>query len=258
MQSKPLLVFDFDGVIVDGMSEYWSSSRKACLEIIFNESFSYSFPKSIPEKFRKIRPWITHGWEMVLITAELSRKESPLFTLGAKAFSDDYEKNLTNALEAWKLTPKQLQKALDQIRKETIQDNFEAWFANHKPFPQVINRIKKLKDEGINFAVLTTKSAGFTAKLLANLNLKPTLLYGHESGSKTKVLLQIAKHHKLQGFVEDRRSTLEKVLKTPGLESLPCYLADWGYLKPNDKLKIPSGIHLLETKNLMLPLANWH
>ncbi len=258
MQSKPLLVFDFDGVIVDGMSEYWSSSRKACLEIISKKGFSYNLPKSIPENFRKIRPWINHGWEMVLVTAELSRKESPLFTLGAKSFSDDYEKNLINALQAWNLTPKQLQKALDQVRKEIIQDNFETWFANHKPFPQVINRIKKLKNEGIDFAVLTTKSAGFTAKLLESLSLNPRLLYGHESGSKTNVLLQITKHHKLQGFIEDRRSTLEKVLKTPGLESLPCYLAEWGYLKPNDKIKIPSGIHLLDKKSLMLPLANWH
>ena len=112
--------------------------------------------------------------------------------------------------------------------------------------------------ENIDFAVLTTKSAEFTYQLLKNLNLQPKMLYGHESGTKQNVLLQLSKDQRIKGFIEDRRDTLEAVLNTPGLGSIPCYLAGWGYLRPNDKMLMPSGIYLLETKNLMLPLANWH
>ena len=53
------------------------------------------------------------------------------------------------------------------------------------------------------------------------------------------------------------RATLEAVLNTPGLQELPCYLASWGYLKPNDTKDLPSKINLLTPENLMSPLANW-
>ncbi|MEB3166827.1 MAG: HAD family hydrolase, partial [Cyanobacteriota bacterium] len=33
MESGPLLVFDFDGVLVDGMAEYWWSARRAALSL---------------------------------------------------------------------------------------------------------------------------------------------------------------------------------------------------------------------------------
>ena len=33
MPKKSILVFDFDGVIVDGLDEYWNSAREAFLEI---------------------------------------------------------------------------------------------------------------------------------------------------------------------------------------------------------------------------------
>ncbi|MFN7819100.1 MAG: HAD family hydrolase, partial [Cyanobacteriota bacterium] len=33
MSVSPLLVFDFDGVLVDGMAEYWWSARRAALRL---------------------------------------------------------------------------------------------------------------------------------------------------------------------------------------------------------------------------------
>ncbi len=258
MTSKPLLIFDFDGVIIDGIAEYWSSSRKACLKLIGEKENSILLPIQIPHKFRELRPWVTHGWEMVLLTAELLRKDSPLITSGATLFANSYQDNCNNALQAWKWKPQELQKALDNVRQEAITTNFNHWLASHRPFPQVIDRIKQLSNENIDFAVLTTKSADFTSKLLEYLNIRPKLLYGYESGSKFNVLLQISQDKIIKGFIEDRRATLEAVLKTPGLNSLPCYLASWGYLKPNDKIDLPPGIYLLETKTLMSPLANWH
>ncbi|MEA5411583.1 HAD family hydrolase, partial [Synechococcus sp. BA-120 BA3] len=34
MPERPLLVFDFDGVLVDGMVEYWWSARRAALALL--------------------------------------------------------------------------------------------------------------------------------------------------------------------------------------------------------------------------------
>ena len=88
-------------------------------------------------------------------------------------------------------------------------------------------------------------------------DLQPKLVFGHESGSKVDVLNQLLETRIIQGFIEDRRTTLEKVLEDPKLKSIPCYLASWGYLKPQDKNNLPSGIKLLNSETLQEPISKW-
>jgi hypothetical protein len=127
----------------------------------------------------------------------------------------------------------------------------------HHPFSLVTQRLKTLEKEGIEFAVLTTKSIEFTKKLLDCFDLQPKLVFGHESGSKIDVLNQLLQTRIIHGFIEDRRTTLEKVLGDPKLKSIPCYLASWGYLKPQDKNNLPAGIKLLNSDTLRKPIFNW-
>lgn len=257
MISKPLLIFDFDGVIIDGMDEYWSSAREACLELLEQQNYSASLPETVPQAFRGLRPWVHEGWEMVLLAAELIRPNSCLSLKGLKFFTENYHQHCIEALKAWHWQPDQLQYALENVRRRAIKKDVSTWLSRHKPFPGVVKRLKQLNSEKIEFVVLTTKSAVFTAEILNNLQVQPHLLFGRESGSKPDVLLQLSTDHCIKGFVEDRRATLERVLKTRGLSSLTCYLASWGYLKPKDKASLPSGIQLLEPKTFMTPLASW-
>ena len=121
----------------------------------------------------------------------------------------------------------------------------------------MIKRIQQLNNEKIEWAVLTTKSTEFTSQLLSYYKLSPTLLYGYERGSKPEVLLQISKDYSIQGFIEDRRATLETVLNTPSISWIPCYLANWGYLKDNDAQDLPIGIQLLKPEVFVSPRADW-
>ena len=194
---------------------------------------------------------------MVLLAAEMLRKDSPLSQNGPLYFAENYKENCLKALEIWGWDSEYLQIALDNIRKEAIINNKEQWLARHIAFKGVILKIQQLSYEEIDFGVLTTKSAEFTLELLTYFNLRPALLYGHESGDKASLLLQILKERPIKGFIEDRRTTLETIVNTPSLSSIPCYLASWGYLKPNDTKNLPSSIHLLKPENLMSPLANW-
>ncbi len=255
MTKNPILVFDFDGVIVDGLVEYWNSSRQACLQLVGEEKYQEQLSLSVPEAFYKIRPWVKDGWEMVLLAAELLRKDSPI--KHTKKFTDEYKKNCQKALKLRNWHPKQLQIALDDVRKQEILNNKSKWLDSYHPFSGVVQRIHQLANEHIEWAVLTTKSKEFTAQLLNHFNLYPTLLYGYESGSKPEMLLQISKDYLIKGFIEDRRATLETVLKTPKISSIPCYLANWGYLKTNDAKDLPTGIQLLKPKNFMYPVAHW-
>ena len=258
MTEKPLLVLDFDGVIVDGINEYWSSSRQTCLNIISSKEKEILSPTyEIPSAFKAMRPWVHHGWEMVILAAECSDKTSQLNLKGIENFSRNYSIECSLALEKWDWTPSQLQEALNQTRRDAISNNFHQWLNYHQPFSLVIDYLKSLEMEGIDFAVLTTKSVEFTKKLLNSFNLQPNLVFGHESGSKINVLNQLLHKRKIRGFIEDRRSTLEKVLEDPKLKSIPCYLASWGYLKPQDRNNLPPSIKLLNLETLKEPIADW-
>ena len=255
MSKQPILVFDFDGVIVDGLIEYWNSSRKACLKLVGNEKYEEQLPLRAPDAFRKVRPWVKNGWEMVLLAAELLRTDSPI--KHPAQFSNEYQNNCHKALKFWGWHPEQLQIALDNVRKQAIHENKEKWLESHHPFSGVVKRIQQLNNEKIEWAVLTTKSTEFTSQLLSYYKLSPTLLYGYERGSKPEVLLQISKEYLIQGFIEDRRATLETVLNTPSISWIPCYLANWGYLKNNDAQDLPIGIQLLKTEVFVSPIADW-
>ena len=253
MRSPSLLVFDFDGVIVDGMNEYWWSARRACLQL----NPVVDLPESTPPQFRQLRPWIHHGWEMVLSAALISEQRGPLEQLGVQAFVHDYTAQCTAALERFGWTPALLQQTLEVVRADAVRTDRDSWLALHQPYPGVPERLTAFSEENMAWAVLTTKARDFTAELLASMGLKPERLDGHESGSKPEVLRRLACDWTLEGFVEDRRPTLETVRTTPGLETLPCWLVSWGYLRPTDVTDLSGGIRLLRPEQFAAPLADW-
>ena len=253
MSLQPLLVFDFDGVILDGMDEYWTSSRGACLSLLQG----VLLPEDTPSRFRQLRPWVHHGWEMVLIAALLQESGGPLQRLGIDAFAADYDQQLRAGLDRFGWQPSLLQDSLERVRRQAVSDDRVGWVALHRPFEGVPERLARLEDEGVAWSVLTTKGRDFTAELLDAFQLRPVRLDGRESGPKPEVLLRLRREWALNGFVEDRRATLEVVLETPGLEGLKCFLADWGYLCPADREGLPEGLDLLSTSKFAAPLAIW-
>ena len=253
MSLQPLLVFDFDGVILDGMDEYWSSSRAACRSLLQGALL----PEHTPNSFRQLRPWVNHGWEMVLIAALLQESDGPLQRLGVDAFAADYDQQLQAGLHRFGWNPSLLQDSLERVRRQAVSADRSGWVALHQPFEGVPERLSRLEEEGVAWSVLTTKGRDFTAELLDAFQLRPVRLDGRESGPKPEVLVRLRREWALRGFVEDRRATLEAVLETPGLEGLQCFLADWGYLRPADREGLPEGLDLLSASQFAAPLAIW-
>ena len=246
----PLLVFDFDGVLVDGMLEYWWSAcgaaRRLRPEVVL--------PERAPAGFSALRPLIHKGWEMVLAALELSRPDLDLTTYLA-----NYEASTRAALARWQLPPEALQQSLEQLRHEAIRRDPNAWQALHQPYPGVPERLNRLALEGSDWIVLTTKGGAFARALLAGYGLEPRAVFGHEQGSKPEVLLMLSAEGAAPlWFIEDRRPTLETVRQTPGLEAVHCFLVSWGYLGPGDARALPTGISLLEPETFQRPLAEWH
>ncbi|MBM5817336.1 MAG: HAD family hydrolase [Cyanobacteria bacterium K_Offshore_surface_m2_239] len=263
MPLSPLLVFDFDGVLVDGMPEYWWSARRAALRLERDAAVGQpplDLPEEAPHAFTRLRPLIHKGWEMVLMAAELGRADTDVGSI-----LQDYPRALAAAEARWGWPPEAVQGLLEAVRREALQSDRAAWLARHRFYPGVIERLRRLEAEGAPWAVLTTKGGAFTAELLAAADLRPAALHGHEAGAKPEVLARLLRQPpgpdpepRPVWFVEDRRPTLELVRRTPGLEAVRCLLAAWGYLAPGDGEGLAErGIDWLTAEGFAAPLAEW-
>jgi len=255
--SKKLFLFDFDGVIVDGMNEYWHSALLAC-EKFLNPSdtlINQHLYKNVSNTFIEMRPWVKYGWEMLIIVHEIIKREDPLNNNNKSHFLNKYHQNCEEILSNNAWLSEDLQKCLDESRKYQIDKDFESWVNLHKPFYEVINFIEKIKKEKIKTGIITTKGKVFAEKILKKLNIYPDLIFGYESGTKVEIAATLANEYEIIGFIEDRKKTLVEIKENNETKHIPCFLAEWGYLKDTDKDNLPYEIKLLKLKNLEQLLA---
>ena len=139
---------------------------------------------------------------------------------------------------------------LDQSRKYQIDKDFKSWVNLHNPFFEVINFLKELKKREIKTGVITTKGKIFAEKILKQLNIFPEFIFGYESGTKVKIAENLAQNYEILGFIEDRKKTLIDIKQNSLTSHIPCFLADWGYLKESDKYTLSNEIKLLKLCNL--------
>ncbi len=257
MSSQKLFLFDFDGVIVDGMNEYWHSSLLTfekflnCPNILIDQDLY----KKVSNTFIEIRPWVKYGWEMLIIVHQIIKRKDPLNNQNKINFLNKYNQNCQKVLLENYWVADDLQKSLDNARKYQIDNNFDNWIKLHKPFYEVIDFIEKIKKKNIQTGIITTKGKIFAGKFLERLNIFPELIFGYESGTKVEITSKLSREYEILGFIEDRRNTLIDIKQNSVTNNIPCYLADWGYLKSIDRLNLPYEIKLLKLKSLENLLA---
>ena len=252
MSNKKVFLFDFDGVIVDGMNEYWHSSLLACEKYLNspNITIEQKLYQKVPNTFKEIRPWVKYGWEMILIVQEIIKKENPINHFNKNNFINEYHQNCRRILKENCWTAEDLQKKLDNSRKYQIEKDFKKWVNLHNPFVEVLNFIEELSIREIKTAIITTKGKIFTEKILKELNIFPEFIFGYESGTKIKIAEKLTQTYEILGFIEDRKKTLIDIKQNSRTSHIPCFLADWGYLKSSDKFSLSNEIKLLKLGNL--------
>jgi len=252
VSSQKILLFDFDGVIVDGMQEYWHSSLLGCEKFLNSPhiSIDQKFYKRVPNSFKEIRPWVKYGWEMILIVHEIIKTEKPLNNHNKDIFINNYHENCKRILNNNSWVAEDLQKILDKSRKYQIDKDFKSWVNLHNPFFEVINFMKELKKRDIKTGIITTKGEMFAEKILKQLNIFPEFIFGYESGTKVKIAEKLAQTHEILGFIEDRKKTLIEIKQNLETSHIPCFLADWGYLKESDRYNLSNKIKLLKLGEL--------
>ena len=234
------------------MQEYWYSSLLAC-EKYLNSPYIFFDPKlykRVPNTFKEIRPWVKYGWEMVLIVHEIIKKENPIANHNKNDFLNNYHQNCQRILKDNSWIAKDLQKILDKSRLYQIDKDFKSWVNLHDPFFEVINFLKELRRRKIKSGIITTKGKKFTEKILKQLNIFPEFIFGYESGTKIKIAERLTQTYEILGFIEDRKKTLIDIKHNSETSHIPCFLADWGYLKELDRNNLNNEIKLLKLSDL--------
>ncbi len=218
--SGMLVALDFDGVVCNGLREYFQTSWRVYLKL-WNPAGQ---PPSagVEQAFYNLRPVVESGWEMpVLIHAlESGFSESEII------------QNWTNIslelLHHHDIDPRSVGALVDETRDRWIVDDFGDWLSYQTFYPGMLEYLAQCD----RFVIISTKEGRFIRALLnqGGIRLKDDQLYGKERQQpKHEILRQLKPHYPKIIFIEDRYKTLQTVAKHADLDEIDLLLADWGY-----------------------------
>ncbi len=226
-----ILALDFDGVICDGLIEYFASTQRA-----YQQIWSKEADDNLAPAFYKLRPVIETGWEMPILLRAL------VFGVKEAEILADWKSTSLKLLEAENLEQKSVVQKLDRVRDNWIKNDLDGWLALHRFYPGVIDRLKQIVDSETKVYIVTTKEGRFVKQLLRQqgIELPADNIIGKESKRPKYETLRIIRdlHKETEKlsifFVEDRIKALQQVAQQPDLNLVSLFLADWGYNLESD------------------------
>ena len=256
--SPMILALDFDGVVCDGLIEYFEVAWRTYCQIW--SPINDTPPDDLALRFYRLRPVIETGWEMpVLIKALI------------EGFNDDqilqsWTTITPQILAADKLEAKAVSTKLDHLRDEWIQTDLNGWLSLHKFYPGVIERLKITLESEVQLYIVTTKEGRFVKQLLQQegVNLPPENIFGKEvKRPKYETLRELINKANTQNvslwFVEDRLKTLQLVQQQSDLNHVQLFLADWGYNTQSEREagKNDPRIQLISLSHFTHDFSTW-
>jgi len=261
MTIPDILALDFDGVLCDGMREYFETSRRTYARTWPDETAPADglFPS-----FQALRPVIMTGWEMPLLLRALAgaRPESAILKDWG-AIRDELVRSGPRPGEELVRT---LTRTLDAVRREWIAADPGDWLAGHRPYCR-LEELRRLVAEPARAVLVTTKEGEFARRILDHWGIRLADIQGKEAGTHKCENLRalIAGYTAARGrrprlwFVEDRLETLAHVTTHADLEDVGLFLAAWGYNRPETRaaLRADGRVRLLELDQFRRGLTAW-
>ena len=234
MAAPDILALDFDGVLCDGMAEYFESSRRTHRRVWPGEDAPGDdlFPS-----FRALRPVIMSGWEMPVLLRAIMRG------VPDSAIANGWEGVRDRLVGAGTPSGEELvgvlKRTLDGVRREWIVADRDDWLARNVPYCG-LDELRRVVGEPGRALVVTTKEGEFARLILDHWKVSVAGIQGKEAGVHKCENLRalIADHTMARGkrptlwFVEDRLETLQHVITHTDLADVGLYLATWGYNTP--------------------------
>lgn len=241
-----LVALDFDGVICDGLREYFQT-----VALVYGEIWGSAELEQYRSAFYRLRPVVETGWEMPMVLRSLVLGHSEAEVVAR------WPSLVQELVTAEGLEPKVLGQQVDGMRDRRMVENLDEWLAEHRFYPEMLAALGEMSD----WVIISTKEGRFIQQLLAQAGVMITTdhIYGKErQRSKPDVLLEMRQRFETIWFVEDRLQTLYKVQQCRGLEDVQLFLADWGYNLPEERAAAKeAGMTLLSGAIVKGGLKNW-
>ena len=223
-----LLALDFDGVICDGLIEYFATTKKTYNKIW--QADSETITDKFAEVFSQLRPVIETGWEMPILLRSLVLGITPETILSQWHLIREQIVTQEN------LDKKLISHTLDSTRDDWINNNLDDWLSLHRFYPGILDKLQQIINSDCYFYIVTTKEGRFVKQLLKKqgIELAANNIIGKECKRPKYETLRLLQND-ISGsdisiwFMEDRLKTLELVKQQPDLSEVQLFLADWGY-----------------------------
>lgn len=223
-----ILALDFDGVICNGLIEYFETAWRTYCQIWSPPSQTYA--PDLAASFYGLRPVIETGWEMPVLIRAL------LVGIPKEKIVQDWSGIAQQLLKEAGLVAADVGKKLDQLRDEWIATDLASWLSLHRFYPGVVERLRLLLASPVQPVIVTTKEGRFVKALLQQqgVQMPEQWIIGKESKRPKHQTIRelIGRRTGTPSdlwFVEDRLKTLQLVQQQLDLDSVKLYLADWGY-----------------------------
>lgn len=251
-----VLALDFDGVLCDGLKEYFLTAWQAyCM--IWPQA-EQTAPPGRAEAFYRLRPVVETGWEMPVVLRAIARGYPEAEIL------QDWPTLCKQIVADEDLHQPDLAKAVDSIRDEWIATDLESWLAEHRFYPGVCDRLQAILQTNTQVAIISTKEGRFIQQLLQQqgIDLTDLQIFGKEvKQPKGDILLELMQvfDEAVFWFVEDRLKTLQTIQKRPELDAVRLFLADWGYNTDRDRTAALADplIHLISLEQFAQDFSGW-
>ncbi len=254
-----ILALDFDGVVCDGLIEYFETAWRTYCQIWSPPSRTP--PEDLAPRFYKLRPVIETGWEMPVLIRAL------LIGISEAHIWQAWGAIAQQLLQQADLTAVDIGRKLDKVRDEWIVHDLDSWLSLHRFYPGVVEKLRAIVASSVKPIIITTKEGRFVSQLLQQQGVQ----LGEESiiGKECKrpkyqiirELIAVTSETPLSlWFVEDRLKTLQLVQQQADLEAVRLYLADWGYNTAIEReiAERNPRIQLLSLSQFVQDLSAWY
>lgn len=258
-KAPTILALDFDGVLCDGLIEYFQTAWRTYSQIWLPAGPVQLPPEGLAEQFYRLRPVIETGWEMPILVRSLVEgiSEADLFAHWATIAQQQ--------IQAIGLAPTEIAALLDGIRDTWIAEDADHWLAQHRFYPGIIPRLQQLSSD-VTPLIVTTKEGRFVQQLLLQqqVSIPETQIFGKEvkqpkAQTLRSLIQKCAPENPEVWFVEDRLKTLQNIAVQPDLKEVKLFLADWGYNTESDRAaaRQDDRIHLISLSEFAQDFTHW-
>src|SRR4028118_853465 len=136
--SPTILALDFDGVLCDGLLEYFETSWHTYCQIWKPEC--QTPPTDLAPRFYRLRPVVETGWEMPVLLRAL------VLGVPEEKILQDWPDVAQELIESETLEAADIGHKLDAIRDEWIATDLDGWLGLHRFYPGVIERVRQMLD----------------------------------------------------------------------------------------------------------------